>query len=165
VEGVESGKVSPQNSEVLRPSIETLKVQIKALDEKFTLWFAETNKRNDQRFQAQQEAVQAALISAEKAVTKAEMASERRFEAVNEFRQSLSDQTMTYMPRTEYTVQHQALSDKLSLSSERIAALEKKIIEIASRGTGRNDVWVIMVAVLGLLLSLGTLLAVFIHTK
>jgi|ERR1051326_2162380 hypothetical protein len=45
---------------------------------------------------AQDEKVQLALTSAEKAITKAETATEKRFEAVNEFRQTLSDQAATF---------------------------------------------------------------------
>jgi hypothetical protein len=50
----------------------------------------------------QRRAVDAALAAAEKAVTKAEVASDKRFEGVNEFRQALSDQTATFVPRTEW---------------------------------------------------------------
>jgi len=42
-----------------------------------------------------------ALNSAEKAVTKAETATEKRFESVNEFRLTLSDQTKTFVTRGE----------------------------------------------------------------
>ena len=62
---------------------------------------AETNLRNQQRFEAQTKAIDAALLAAEKAVTKAETATERRFESVNEFRQTLSDQTKTFISRIE----------------------------------------------------------------
>jgi hypothetical protein len=41
----------------------------------------------------------AALAASEKAIIKSEASSEKRFEAVNEFRQQLSDQTRAYMPR------------------------------------------------------------------
>lgn len=44
----------------------------------------------------------AALQAAKEAVTKAEMATERRFESVNEFRQTLSDQAGTFISRTEF---------------------------------------------------------------
>jgi hypothetical protein len=41
----------------------------------------------------------AALAASEKAIIKSEASSEKRFEAVNEFRQQLSDQSRAYMPR------------------------------------------------------------------
>lgn len=64
--------------------------QIKALDRRVT----EGNA-------AQKEAIKDALAAAEKAVVKAEAASEKRFEGVNEFRQTLSDQAATFISRSE----------------------------------------------------------------
>ncbi len=133
--------------------VETLIERIRALDEKFTLLFTETEKRNAQRFDAQQEAVRQALLSAEKAVTKAEIASEKRFEGMNEFRQSLTDQTNTYMPRAEYTVQHKALSEKVDIMIDRISINERSISEIKDRGSGRNDIWMILVTVVALIIA------------
>lgn len=43
-----------------------------------------------------------ALTSAEKAVTKAEAATEKRFDSVNEFRKTLSDQASSFVTRVEY---------------------------------------------------------------
>src|ERR1700677_117874 len=63
------------------------------------------NLRNEQRFVAQERAVEAALYSARTATEKAETAAERRFESVNEFRQTLSSQQSTYITRSEvYTL-------------------------------------------------------------
>jgi hypothetical protein len=96
----------------------------------------------DKRFNDNDKAVQAALVSQEKAVgaalstakeavTKAEAATEKRFESVNEFRAQLADQTATLMPRAEYVVQHQALADKFEVSAiainNRIDALSKTL--------------------------------------
>lgn len=68
--------------------------------------------RNTQRFDAQERALnaalasserasQAALAAADKASIKAETASEKRFEGINEFRNTLRDQQNTYITRTE----------------------------------------------------------------
>lgn len=83
----------------------------------------EADKRYEQRFLAQQEAVQAALaaqekavnaalLAADRAVAKAEAASEKRFESVNEFRAQLSDQAANLMPRGEAEARFQATSEK-----------------------------------------------------
>jgi hypothetical protein len=103
---------------------------------------AEKDLRDQQRYDAQakaieaamaaaDKAVQAALQSAEKAVAKAEMAAERRFESVNEFRGQLADQQRTFLPRQEYQVQHEALGEKLEAMaktlSDRIDANSKLI--------------------------------------
>lgn len=60
------------------------------------------DKRYQQRFEAQTKAIDAALLAAKEAVTKAETATEKRFESVNEFRQTLSDQAGTFVSRIEF---------------------------------------------------------------
>ena len=73
---------------------------------------AETDLRYQQRFElekaareasavAADRAVVAALEAADKAVAKAELASEKRFDSVNEFRAQLRDQAATFIPRIE----------------------------------------------------------------
>ncbi len=85
---------------------------------------AEVDKRSQQRFDAQQQAVQdallaqekavnAALTAADRAVAKAEAAAERRFDSVNEFRSTLSDQATTLMPRGEAEAKLTSLNDRL----------------------------------------------------
>ena len=81
-------------------------------------------------------AIQAALVSAEKAVTKAETASEKRFEGVNEFRQALADQTATFIPRAEYDTAHAALTERVTSSADRVAALELRLTSRLDRGEG-----------------------------
>lgn len=83
--------------------------------EKVSGWTVDTLKEHmTQRFADQDKAVQAALLAAKEAVLKAEVASEKRFESVNEFRQQLSDQTNTFLTRNEYAANHSALEDKLT---------------------------------------------------
>lgn len=57
----------------------------------------------DQRFASSQDAVQAALKSAELAVNKAEVAAEKRFDSVNEFRKTLSDQTKAFVTEDKFS--------------------------------------------------------------
>lgn len=54
------------------------------------------------RFASMDEKTTLALSSADKAVSKAEIATERRFEGVNEFRQTLSDQAAQFVTRREF---------------------------------------------------------------
>jgi hypothetical protein len=111
---------------------ESMKVMIDEKDKQFTRQFEslkallqEKDKRDEQRFIAQESAVQAALLaqkeavatallSADRAVSKAEMAAEKRFEGMNEFRQALSDQNSTFLPRAEGESQFKNLNDKFS---------------------------------------------------
>lgn len=88
-------------------------------------WTIDTFKEHvDQRFLDQQKAVDAALTAADRATAKAEVASEKRFDAVNEFRAQLSDQANTFMPRNEAQVALGALADKLDLQAARLDKLE-----------------------------------------
>ena len=93
----------------------------------------------DERSSQQGTAVRDALQAAEKAVTKAEVAAERRFEAVNEFRGQLSDQAGTFMPRSEADVRFGALTKDIS-------ELKKNSDESHGRGAGIDKVWAFLVA-------------------
>lgn len=48
-----------------------------------------------------EKAMQAAFAASDRAISKSEDANEKRFESVNEFRQALTDQTASFMPRFE----------------------------------------------------------------
>ncbi len=156
------------------PSLETLHTMLRSLDDKFMLLMSEAEKRNGQRFDAQQEAVSTAMVAAEKAVsaamaaaekavTKAETAAERRFESVNEFRKTLSDQTGTFLTRPEFAVQHRALTEKIDASSNRVSHLERITGEIRERGAGRQDIWGILLGSVGILVSIVTLYLLMIR--
>jgi hypothetical protein len=61
----------------------------------------ERDKRYDQRFEDSKEAISAALAASKEAVVKAELATEKRFDAVNEFRGALSDAQSRYITKSE----------------------------------------------------------------
>jgi hypothetical protein len=123
----------------------------------------ERDTRYEQRFQAaqialtaamaaQEKAVQAALEAADRAVSKAEAATERRFESVNEFRGSLNDMASTLMSRAEASVAFGALTEKLATATSR---LDK--IEGTSHGVGIS--WGVLVGALGAIATVVALLA------
>ena len=66
-------------------------------------------RRADLRFEAMKEQVAAAFASSQRAIDKADEATEKRFEGVNEFRSALSDQATRFV--TTETLK--ALGDKL----------------------------------------------------
>lgn len=119
---------------------EICNVQLDAIDKATRLHTAEVKEqfaavdlRYQQRFDASEraliaalgaaeKAVSSALQAAEKAVQKAEMAAEKRFEAVNEFRAALTDQTNALMPRVEATARIDSLGEKIADVSQRLAA-------------------------------------------
>jgi hypothetical protein len=69
---------------------------------------------------AQDEKVQLALTAADKALMKAEAATEKRFEGVNEFRATLSDQAATFVTR-------EFLDGALLSMSVRMDSLERAV--------------------------------------
>jgi len=74
----------------------------------------------NERFESQKQAVTSALASAERAVGKAEVANEKRFDSVNEFRSSLADQAATLMPRLETESRIGVLDDKVDALNARL---------------------------------------------
>src|ERR1700679_3563652 len=89
----------------------------------------------DIRFDAQEKAVNAALAAADRAVNKAEVASEKRFENMNEFRGALADSARLLMPRSEYEQAQKTLSDKVEKMETRLNAAD-------DRGAGASQSWI-----------------------
>lgn len=101
---------------------------------------------------SQAEKVALALAASDKAVSKAEVTTEKRFESVNEFRGQLDDQAKTFISRVEFN----ALRDG---QIERINEIVSRLDRNEGRGAGLNAGWVYLLAALG---ALGTLISVFI---
>lgn len=132
----------------------------------------ERDERYSQRFQAQQEALNAALeaatqrsdtqllankeqvanalSAAKEAVAKAEVAVEKRFESVNEFRQSLDDLSRLQMPRAEAEALFRTLDEK-------VAGIIRAQDTTRDQGTGRDDTWALVAAGLALFIALASL--------
>jgi len=76
-------------------------------------WLDERNQVTTRMFETGRdnalEAVQSALHSAQQAVDKAEIATEKRFASVNEFRQTLTDQATRFSTRNEIAAQLEGL--------------------------------------------------------
>lgn len=136
---------------------DALKARINALE---TL-IDEREDRTKERFASMKIAVDAALAAADRAVTKAEIATEKRFEGVNEFRETLRDQASTLMPRSEYEVQHNTLAEKVISSERRLTLIE-------TTQHGKRDGLVILgyvaLGVFAAVTAIGTILgALFFH--
>ena len=84
------------------------------------------------------------------AITKAETATEKRFEGVNEFRFTLSDQQRTFVPRQEYEAGHLELSN-------RVNDLKAKVDKIENMKSGGNVVWAYVIAGVSLIIAIFTL--------
>jgi hypothetical protein len=84
-----------------------------------------------------QEAVQAALAAADRAVSKAELAADKRFEALNELRQMLNDMVATLFPRIEAESRFKSITEKIDgvakTSTEKADTNAKRIDAIDGR--------------------------------
>ena len=97
---------------------------------------AEQDKRYQQRFDA-----------AEKAAYETKIASEKRFDSVNEFRAVLADQQRLLMPRSEVEVIVRALTEKID-------ELSKKLAEEKGEGEGFKNGWAYVIAIIGLIATI-----------
>jgi hypothetical protein len=101
---------------------------------------AERDRRYEERFTAMDDKTGLALTSSKEAVGKAEVATEKRFDAMNEFRGALSDQATTLMPKGE------ALA-KFESYDEKIAALKEQMDKGSGKWAGANNLWLVLLAV------------------
>jgi hypothetical protein len=115
---------------------------------------AEKDLRDQQRFEAQSSAITAALLAAEKAVSKAETANERRFESVNEFRSTLSDQAATFIARTEFD----AFRERYA---EGHATLMARVDKAEGRTSGAGALWGYLAGAIGILVAIVSLFLAF----
>jgi hypothetical protein len=111
----------------------------------------EREARTKERFQAlkestengmnsAKEAITAAMDASDKAVNKSEVATEKRFESVNEFRKSLSDQTANQLTRAEYQIAHQSILDKIDMCEKRMSAMHVDISSLQERSTTTKEI-------------------------
>jgi hypothetical protein len=98
----------------------------------------------EQRYQQRMDA-------ADRAISKAEVAMERRLESVNEFRAQMADQQATLCRKSEVDIRFESLEKNMNAT---IQALE--------RGRGQEKgigiAWAILVAILSMLLSAAAIL-------
>src|SRR5688500_10237229 len=94
-------------------TLETLRIHLETLRANDDMWQerlrAESDKRRQERFQAQEEALRAARVELE-----------RRLDGMNEFRKTLSDQAGEFARRTEVEQGAKATEDKLGLLNDRM---------------------------------------------
>lgn len=87
------------------------------------------------------------------AVDKAESATEKRFESVNEFRSTLADQQRTFVPRPEYEAAHQSLEN-------RVNAVTSELEKIQNQKQGGNIVYAYVISVISLI---GTVIVIVVN--
>lgn len=112
------------------PSLRELTAQIDGM----VRLYEERDRRYEDRFKAADEKTALALTASKEAVSKAEAATEKRFDAVNEFRGTLSDQARLLLPRAEADSRLNAFSERIDEVKKEVAALR----ESRSEGSGRH---------------------------
>lgn len=133
----------------LKARIVALETALDALKELLN----ERETTNKERLGALKTSIETALAAADKALVKADQATEKRFDSVNEFRQTLQDQALQFLPRGEYSAEFKALTEKVSDALTKIAEIETKGI---GRSSGIGSIGTI---VLGTLIGVGALAA------
>ncbi len=111
---------------------------------------------------AAEKAVSAALMSSAQAVQKAEAAAERRFDSVNEFRQTLADQQRMLIPRAEVEVIISAMADKIDRNGEAVRDIGNRIAALtAAAGAEKHGLqtgWGYAVGVIGIIIAAATVI-------
>jgi hypothetical protein len=131
------------NGRTHEPSFQELVVELDG----FRKLMDERDRRYEDRFTAMDEKTGLALTSSEKAVAKAETATEKRFDAVNEFRGQLKDQAATLLPRSEASVEFISLRKDLE-------ELKKSVTMSQGRTSGFNASWGIAISIALLAIAL-----------
>jgi hypothetical protein len=162
------GNTRPDNGRTHEPSLRELTGQLDDLKELMKIQFdsserlmEERDTRYLDRFQAMDEKTSLALTSSKEAVTKAEVATEKRFDSVNEFRNTLRDQATLLMPRSETETKFLGIEEKIEDLKKEIITLR----EYKSQSTGQQisqnssqlqSHWVIGI-VIAILLGIGAM--------
>ncbi len=113
--------------------------------------------RSVMRYEAMQAQVAAAFESSQRAIDKADEATEKRFEGVNEFRAALSDQATRFVTRETLESLGAKLEAAIDRNREDLDALSKRINLREGAISGSRVTWGSMAA---LIAGVGTIIAI-----
>lgn len=113
---------------------------------------------------AQKEGVKTAMDAAEKAVTKAEVASDKRFEGLNELRKMAEDWRSEFARQSTVNLQIQGVNDKIDDLKKADAELSNSLTAITASKTGGKDVWAYIFSGGAILLAFITLVVLITRT-
>lgn len=116
----------------------------------------ERDRQYSQRFDSQQQAVKDAFAAAKEAVEKAERASEKRFDSVNEFRGQLRDQQVNFLPRPEFQTTVKATEASIKELSDKVAVVTQRQYEDTGRTSGSNWMWGVIAGAFAIFIAFGT---------
>ena len=137
-------------------TVETLKALVDERDARYAKELASLKTLMDERdvrymgqFKASDTAVANTLAAQKEAVTKAEIAVEKRLEGVNEFRAQLADQQRSLMPRQEAEV-------RLSATDARLKVAEENVMRFAATKSGGREMWAYIIGGVGVMLAVAS---------
>ncbi len=136
--------------------LQHLKELIDANDRRYQEQFESQRQAVATAMTAQEKAVRAALDASDRAVNKAETATNERLVAMNEFRAALNDQTRTYMPRLE-------TENRLSALDEKLASIIKRSDTTEGQRSGYSSVWAVFVGAVVAAAAVSGMVAAFMH--
>lgn len=97
--------------------------------------FANLEKAIDVRFESVTQATKEALSSSNKAIDKSDIAMEKRFDSVNEFRSTLSDQAAKFIIRTEFEL----VVNRLEQDIKNLALARTELVSADTYFTAHKD--------------------------
>lgn len=117
------------------------------------LW-RECDRRYQDRFEQLRLAAEAATACSAAADAKADAATEKRFDSINEFRKLIQDLTGRLMPRTEAEAHAATLNEKF-------ATLQTRVDRTEGSNSGMRQGWTVLVGAVALIATLVALFAAF----
>ena len=138
---LDNGRTHEPSLRELTAEMDGLRNVMSAKFERVDTKMDERDRRYEDRFIAMDDKTSLALNASEKAVVKAETATEKRFDGVNEFRGTLSDQAANLLPRAEANAKFTALEEKfLSLKDELSRSVNTGLGAKSEKHEGRANI-------------------------
>ncbi len=133
--------------------------------------FNEVREATRFAFESQEKSINSSLLAAKEAVLKAENASEKRFESINEFRNTLRDQQANLLPRIEADKIFENLYRQVDNITKDVSSLRESRSVLSGRfssedKTEQRSEWstgVAFATVLGFLSLVISIVAIFFH--
>lgn len=115
---------------------------------------ASANSGTDKALNSANTAIAVAMSASEKAREKAELAADKRFDAVNEFRGQLADQQITFVRKSEVDIRFVALEEKLDLAFAQLQISRGRETGVSAVWAGLGVVAAILLSAAGLIVTL-----------
>lgn len=119
-----------------------------SLREYLTALISAAERRSDARFEAMKDMVQTAFSEAQKAIDKAEAATDKRLEGMNEFRDTLSDQANNFVTKDALDALTLRLEAMITRNRQDLDQLSKRIDTREGEIKGSRLTWGNMAALL-----------------